>query len=78
MKNRTTTIAAKVSDGINEKLDYVAQQLGVTKSTLILRLINDNIDTYIEAAELVKSRNSIVNELDRAVKLSNGWVTHAE
>jgi predicted DNA-binding protein len=62
MKNRTTTIAAKVSDGTNEKLDYVAQQLGVTKSTLILRLINDNIDTYIEAAKLVKARNSLACE----------------
>lgn len=78
MTSRKIPLTAKIAPEIVANLDYIAKHLGVTKSALVSKLIENGIKDYLDAAKEIHARSLLTSELDRAVELSGGWVTRIE
>ncbi|MEI6745918.1 MAG: hypothetical protein WCL34_08150 [Methylococcaceae bacterium] len=71
MKKNTLTISTRVTDEFNNKLEAIAEVLGCTKSVLLLRMLQDELPHYEDAARMLmvhkmqhplRTQGEVVNE----------------
>ncbi len=65
--NRRVPITAKVPPHLVEQLDFIAEQLGSTKSQIVARLIAEGIGRWSAYAEDIKAKNELVKEFEIGV-----------
>jgi predicted transcriptional regulator len=75
---RRITIAAKVPPHLVEQLDFIAEQIGSTKSQVVARLIAEGIGRWSVYAEEIQAKTALVKEFEKGVAESDGWITEVE
>lgn len=59
IKTRKITIAAKVPPYLVEQLDFIAEQIGSTKSQVVAKLISDGVDSWLVYAKEIQAKNAV-------------------
>lgn len=74
MKNekRDIKLSVMVTKSLNDELDQLCENLGVTRSNLIYRILATGTKPLLDK---VAGIHSLQGEFMRAVDESNGWVT---
>lgn len=71
--NRRVPITAKVPPHLVEQLEFIATQLGSTRSQVVARLIAEGIGRWSFYAEEIKAKNELVSAMEKGVVESEGF-----